>query len=155
MNADLPRNAGDKKGCYAASGFAPALVFDTASRLSEWLRSRAVRRLERRQTPRRMIANLDAHYFDGTEAAGHVVRDVSTSGAFIFTTFKWPPGTIVTLTLQLGASVSAPGSPAPLLLRTKVVRCVPDGVGIQLLYLRTFDSEVHLPTIFSNVAREQ
>ena len=110
-------------------------IFDTASRLSEWLRSRAVRRLERRQAPRRMIANLDAHYFDGTAATGHVVRDVSASGAFICTNFTWPPGTIVTLTLQLGASVSAPGSPAPVRVRTKVVRCVPDGVGTQFLYL--------------------
>ena len=82
-----------------------------------------------------MIANLDANYFDGTAAAGHVVRDVGTSGAFICTTFIWPPGTIVTLTLQLGASVSTPGSPAPLVLRTKVVRCVPDGVGTQFLFL--------------------
>jgi hypothetical protein len=82
-----------------------------------------------------MIANLDAHYFDGTATAGHVVRDVSTNGAFICTTFQWPPGTIVTLTLQLAAPDSAPGSPAPLLVRAKVVRCVPDGVGIQFLYL--------------------
>jgi len=110
-------------------------IFDAASRLSEWLRSRAARRLERRQAPRRMIANLDAHYFDGTAAAGHVVRDISTNGAFICAAFKWPPRTIVTLTLQLEGSVSAPSSPTSLLVQTEVVRCVPDGFGIRFLYV--------------------
>jgi len=59
------------------------------------------------------------------------VRDVSTTGAFIFADFKWPPGTIVTLTLQLE------GHPAPVttLVRTKVVRSVPDGLGVQFLCL--------------------
>src|SRR5712692_7729405 len=110
-------------------------IFDATSRLSEWLRSRSARQLERRQAPRRTIANLDAHYFDGTAAASHAVRDVSASGAFICTTFKWPPGTIVIMTLQLGASVSAPSLPPPVLVRTKVVRCVPDGFGSRFLCL--------------------
>jgi len=110
-------------------------IFHVASRLSERLKSRAARRLERRQAPRRIIANLAAHYFDGTAAASHAVRDVSTSGAFICATFKWPPGTIVTLTLQLVASVSAPSLTPPVLVRTKVVRCVPDGLGVQFLHV--------------------
>jgi hypothetical protein len=51
-------------------------------------------------------------------------------GAFIFADFKWPPGTIVTLTLQLESH------PAPTtLVRTKVVRSVPDGLGVQFLCL--------------------
>ena len=57
------------------------------------------------------------------------MRDVSTSGAFIFADFKWPPGTIVTLTLQLE------GHPSSTLVRTKVVRSVPDGLGVQFLCL--------------------
>jgi hypothetical protein len=110
-------------------------IFDVASRLSEWLRSRTAHRLERRKAQRRMIPNLAAHYFDGTAAASHAVQDVSTSGAFICATFKWLPGTIVTLTLQLGASVSARSLPPPLPVRTKVVRCVPDGLGVQFLHV--------------------
>jgi hypothetical protein len=52
---------------------------------------------------------------------------VSTGGAFICADFKWPLGTIVTMTLKL--------DPAPTLVRTKVVRSVPDGFGVQFLYL--------------------
>src|SRR6266851_3965004 len=98
--------------------------------LAEWLRYRAARHLERRQASRQKVVNLAAHYWDGTAAVSHIVRDVSTSGAFIFADFKWPPGTIVTLTLQLESH------PAPTtLVRTKVVRSVPDGLGVQFLCL--------------------
>ena len=95
--------------------------------LAEWLRHWTARQLERRQAPRQRVHNLAAHYWDGTAANSHVVRDVSTGGAFIFAEFKWPMGTIVTMTLQLE------GHPAPLLARTKVVRSVPDGLGVQFL----------------------
>jgi hypothetical protein len=99
--------------------------------LAEWLRHRAARQLERRQGTRQRVANLAAHYWDGTAAVSHVVRDVSTTGAFIFADFKWPPGTIVTLTLQLETHPAL----APTLVRTKVVRSVPDGFGVQFLFL--------------------
>ena len=97
--------------------------------LSEWLRHRAARQLERRQAARQRVVNLAAHYWDGAAAVRHVVRDVSTSGAFIFADFKWPLGTIVTLTLQLESH------PSSMLVRTKVVRSVPDGLGVQFLCL--------------------
>jgi hypothetical protein len=97
--------------------------------LAEWLRHRAARKRERRQAARQRVVNLAAHYWDGAAAVRHVVRDVSTSGAFIFADFKWPLGTIVTLTLQLE------GHPSSTLVRTKVVRSVPDGLGVQFLCL--------------------
>jgi hypothetical protein len=56
---------------------------------------------------------------------------VSTGGAFICADFKWPLGTIVTMTLKLEGHPP----PAPTLVRTKVVRCVPDGLGVQFLCL--------------------
>jgi hypothetical protein len=56
------------------------------------------RRVERRKAPRRMVANLTAHYWEGTGAAGHAVRDISARGAFIFADFKWMPGTTLTMT---------------------------------------------------------
>ena len=87
------------------------------------------RQLERRQAARQRVVNLAAHYWDGAAAVRHVVRDVSTSGAFIFADFKWPLGTIVALTLQLE------GHPSSMLVRTKVVRSVPDGLGVQFLCL--------------------
>ena len=68
----------------------------------------APRQRERRQAPRRITVNLDANYWDGKCAASHIVRDVSASGAFVFADFKWPPGTIVRLILQLEGQVRSP-----------------------------------------------
>jgi PilZ domain-containing protein len=100
-------------------------------RLAEWLRDSAARQLERRQGPRQRVANVAAHYWDGTAANSHVVRDVSSSGAFILADFKWPPGTVVTMTLQMEEPVRRP--PSPVLVRTKIVRCTSEGLGVQFL----------------------
>lgn len=75
-------------------------IFQPSRRLTDWLRHWAARQLERRQAPRQRVANLVAHYWDGTATARQTVRDVSTGGAFICADFKWPPGTIVALILQ-------------------------------------------------------
>jgi hypothetical protein len=106
--------------------------------LPDWLRRWATRLLERqverREAPRRMVAQLTAHYWEGTGAAGHRVRDISASGAFIFAEFKWMPGTILTMTLQLEGQVVGSGSLATTVVRARVVREVPNGVGVQFLY---------------------
>jgi hypothetical protein len=102
-------------------------IFQPSRRLADWLRHWAARQLERRQAPRRRVARLAAHYWDGSAANTHVVRDVSTGGAFICADFKWPLGTILALSLQLE------GQSAALLLQTKVVRCTSDGLGVQFL----------------------
>jgi len=106
-----------------------------ARRLAEWLRQWAARQLDRREAPRKMVENIAANYFDGTgaAAASHVVRDVSASGAFIFADFQWPPGTIVTLTMELNRASYSHRPPTPVVLRTKVVRCTPNGLGVQFL----------------------
>ena len=106
-------------------------LFQPGRRLTEWWRHWAARQLERRQAPRNRVADLVAHYWDATAANTHVVRDVSTGGAFICADFKWPLGTIVTMTLQLEGHPSS----APTLVRTKVVRSVADGFGVQFLWL--------------------
>jgi hypothetical protein len=115
-----------------------------ARRLADWLRHWAARQLERREAPRKTVANLAANYWDGTAAAAavrHVVRDVSTSGAFIFAAFQWPPGTIVRMTLQLEEPVRGHRPPAPMLVQTKVVHCVPDGLGVQFLDLSKMERQ--------------
>jgi PilZ domain len=106
--------------------------------LPDWVRNWAIRLLERqverREAPRRMVAKLTAHYCEGTGAAGHRRRDISASGAFIFAEFKWMPGTILTMTLQLEGQVVGSGSLATTVVRARVVREVPNGVGVQFLY---------------------
>jgi hypothetical protein len=106
--------------------------------LPDWLRHWVIRLLERqverREAPRRMVAKLTAHYWEGTGASGHRVRDISESGAFICAAFKWMPGTILTMTLQLEGQVVGSGPLATTVVRAKVVREVPNGVGVQFLY---------------------
>ncbi len=97
--------------------------------VAERLRDRTARQRERRQARRRRVAHLTANYFDGTGAASHVVRDVSTNGAFIFADFQWPPGTIVRMTLQ----VEGHPFPAATLARAIVVRCAQHGIGVQFM----------------------
>jgi hypothetical protein len=91
-------------------------IFQPVKWLPDWLTQWAIRlverRLERREAPRRMVANLTANYWEGTGAAGHSVRDISTSGAFIAADFKWIPGTILTMTLHWEGQVAGSGSPA-------------------------------------------
>jgi hypothetical protein len=114
-------------------------IFQPVKWLPDWLTQWAIRlverRLERREAPRRMVANLTANYWEGTGAAGHSVRNISTSGAFISADFKWMPGTILTMTLHWEGQVAGSGSPAAMVVRAKVVRHAPKGVGVQFLYV--------------------
>jgi hypothetical protein len=111
-------------------------LFRAARWLPDWLRDWATRmlerQLERRAAPRRMVVKLIAHYWEGTGGAGHVVRDISMSGAFIVADFKWAPGTFVTITLQLEGEASS-DSPIAVSVQTRVVRQTPEGIGVQFL----------------------
>ena len=106
-------------------------IFGPVRRVADWLTLHAPRVAERWQATRRMIPGLVAYYWEGTTASHHVVRDVSTAGAFVFTAFKWPPGTIMTVTLQ---QVAAQSAPTTLQVRTRVVRDSPNGLALQFLY---------------------
>src|SRR5436190_24299203 len=90
--------------------------------LKEWALSRRKSQRDRRVAPRKMVATLTAYYWEGTGTAGHVVRDIGAGGAFIYAAFKWPKGTILTLTLQLRERRDEPASPAPVVNRATVVR---------------------------------
>jgi hypothetical protein len=113
-------------------------IFRPTTWLPDWLKVWATswlrRHVERREAPRKLVANLTAHYWEGTGAAGHRVRDISTSGAFIYADFKWMPGTIVTMTLRLEDRVAESGSPAVAVARAKVIRHAENGVGVQFLW---------------------
>lgn len=116
--------------------FWPAGSFsDWLEKLRVWAADLVKPELERREAPRRMLANVTAHYWEGSGSAGHAVRDISLSGAFILADFQWTRGTILTTTLQL----NAPGddissSKAWISVRSLVVRQVVSGIGIKFLY---------------------
>ena len=89
-----------------------------------------------------MLPNLVVHYFDGTGAATHIVRDISTSGAFVYADFTWPAGTIVKLKLKLACPVYDHRPPAPAMLRTKVIRCTTRGLAVQFLFQKKAERKI-------------
>ncbi len=112
-------------------------IFQPAKWLPDWFRDWATRllrpSLERREAPRRTVANLTAHYWDGI-GAGHVVGDISASGAFILADFKWTPGTILTMTLHWEGKVDGSVSAASVVVEAMVVRHAQSGIGVRFLY---------------------
>jgi len=89
--------------------------------------------------PEEAARSLAAYYWSGAAPAPHAVRDVSVLGAFIVTSEKWYPGTIINLTLQRGSQV-ARGDDV-LSLRSRVGTPGPDGVRLQFLYLNRHERE--------------
>lgn len=106
--------------------------------LPDWLRDWAIGllkgRVERRKAPRRMVAHLTAYYWEGNGAAGHGVRDISASGAFLYADFKWGPGTVLTMTLQREGQAAGSSSQTSAVVQARVVRHTQCGVGVQFLY---------------------
>jgi PilZ domain len=114
-------------------------IFQPAQRLGYWVKKRVTRllenRIERRTARRKRVRNLIAYYWEGTGGAAHAVGDISGTGAFILSDFRWLPGTIVTMTLQLKNEAVGSGLPRTLELRAKVVRQASEGVGVQFLFV--------------------
>jgi len=52
---------------------------------------------------------LAAYYWDGAVPVPHEVREVSTQGAYIVTSEKWYPGTIMNLSLESGPRSAGKG----------------------------------------------
>jgi PilZ domain len=113
-------------------------IFRPAKWLPKWLRDLAARllgrRVERREAPRRIVMNLTAQYWEGSGAAGHLVRDISVSGAFIFADFKWVRGTVLTITLQRDGPIAGSDSLLWVVVRATVVRQAPEGLGVQFVF---------------------
>jgi Flp pilus assembly protein TadG len=90
------------------------------------------------------------HYWDGSAPEGRHLRDISHSGAYIYTPERWYPGTIIRIILQ-GYQTAARkdgtvGPAASACLPARVVRHGSDGVAVEFAFrdkeeeetLRTF-----------------
>ena len=101
--------------------------------LRNWLIRQLDTPVDRRTAARKMVANVTANYWEGSEPAAHCVRDISATGAFIYADFQWVPGTIVTMTLRREDQVANSDSPAAV-VKARVVRHAQGGSGVQFLY---------------------
>ena len=97
---------------------------------TRWLEKLLVPESDR--ADRRPAANFAAYYWSDGALRQDAVRDISASGAYIYTNERWAVGTIVALTLQ---------NPGPLersrerriTTRARVVRSGDDGIGLAFL----------------------
>lgn len=89
-------------------------------------------RAGRRYTTPRIVA----YYWDrdGGAPEQHLLREISSTGVYVYAREMWCVGTIITLTLQREAVKVENGSAAPCLVTQGiVVRHTPDGAGIQFM----------------------
>src|SRR5260370_16825808 len=87
-------------------------------RVKSWLQGP-----QRQRLPEGVERQLAAYYWDGAAPAPREVRNVSPQGAYIVTSEKWYPGTIMDLGLEYNArpAVTRPRPPLRLLLLSKRV----------------------------------
>jgi Flp pilus assembly protein TadG len=116
-------------------------------RLKRWLLQENE---EPRRAPRSGEPEVVVYYWDGSAPEGRRLRDLSQSGAYIFTTERWYPGTIVRIILQGCQPVvredGTTGPVASTCIPARVVRHGTDGVAVEFAFrdkeeqesLRTF-----------------
>jgi hypothetical protein len=83
-----------------------------------------------RKALRESVSGLTAYFFTGGAPVGHAVRDVSTTGMYVFTDERWYPGTVVRITLTDRLQPTAENS---ITVNMAVMRCGDDGVGLQFV----------------------
>jgi len=108
---------------------------DAISKMKLWLRQEDK---EPRRAPRRPAPDLLVHYWDGSAPEGRRVRDISESGAYIYTPERWYLGTLIRIVLQGYPTITrSEGTTAPassICIPARVVRHGSDGVGVEFAF---------------------
>lgn len=102
-------------------------------RFVEWLQQglNHVARAKRSEQP-----PISAYYWDGGSSVARKIKDISTSGAFLYVpkSETWCPGTILTVVLQSGFEPSEDGeTPDSVTVPCRVVRYGDSGVGVAFM----------------------
>jgi Flp pilus assembly protein TadG len=77
---------------------------------------------------------LVAYYWDGGAPKKHVVKDISSTGVYVYTKELWCVGTIVALTLQDAGDREGKAAVPPIVLPCRVVRHGEDGIGFNFMF---------------------
>jgi len=93
---------------------------------------------EPRRATRLASPELVVHYWGGTGAGYREIRDISESGAYIYTSEHWYPGTIIRVVFQtqrMNIADDGPREPeGTICINCRVVRHGDDGVALDFLY---------------------
>jgi PilZ domain len=87
-----------------------------------------------------------AYYWDGSEPNGHGLRDISLTGAYLYTTERWYPGTIVRLLLQerriIAGIATCTERPVSVSIPSRVMWAGADGVALDFLFVTPQDQKL-------------
>jgi hypothetical protein len=86
---------------------------------------------EPRRAARQTVHGLSAFFFTGTGTSAHSIRDISSTGMYVFTEERWYPGTIIRMTLTHRDSSGAEQS---ITVHAFSVRWGSDGVGLEFVF---------------------
>jgi hypothetical protein len=83
-----------------------------------------------RNAPREQLSWLAAYFFTGGMPSAHGIRDISSTGLYVFTEERWYLGTVIRITLT---DLRHPTAERSCTVNAKVVRWGNDGVGCQFV----------------------
>jgi Flp pilus assembly protein TadG len=106
-----------------------------ANRLKQWL----LHPREHRGAARYASPCVAAYYWNGSAPLAHEIKDISSTGVYMYTTSRWYPGTILTLTLQAKLGPDADGPVDSVSVHSKVVRQGKDGVGLRFACMNSHE----------------
>jgi len=106
-------------------------------KLKQWLladdQEKELRRAERRAGPEVVV-----HYWDGAAPEGRQIRDISETGAYIYTEERWYLDTIIRMVLQGYRTIVRPdGTTGPantICVPARVARHGSDGVAVEFIF---------------------
>jgi hypothetical protein len=101
-------------------------------KLLDWLKAKDQDPLVPRA--KRYPCVLSACYWDGGMAVKGEVKDISETGAYVVTSERWFPGTILRLTLHFEPNGSDEKAPETITVPCKVVRHGGDGMGLSFVF---------------------
>ncbi len=83
-----------------------------------------------RSAPRESLSWLAAYFFTGGTPAAHPIRDISSTGFYVYTEERWYLGTVIRVTLT---DRQQPTAQRTFTANAKVVRWGSDGVGLEFV----------------------
>ena len=115
-----------------------------------------VRALRQDRAERYPAKGILAFFWDGGAPAPHTIKDLSSSGAYIYATERWYPGTILDMSFRESVRTAKEGPQETLIFTTpcRVVRHGPDGMGVAFLW-RNPEQQEAFRTLLSRMDRER
>jgi Flp pilus assembly protein TadG len=125
------------------------------ARLKRWLFPKESE--EWRSAPRQPTPEVVVYYWDGSPPVGHALRDVSETGAYIYTPERWYVGTIIRIVLQRPAGAVQEEGPiaaqASACIAARVIRHGSDGVAVDFAF-RTEDEREALGRFLASIVSQ-